>query len=136
MPIMVSRYPQDQSIILSARKDNNLARVRETDTPEVKSGVDLLSGSPVRGGAGASSKVARNLAKDAEEQKAFDVKVRDLELDFQSRMLQKEKEFADEKKKMQQKEAKLKAEISKKTKEITAMTQDMVSFLNLMILVC
>ena len=106
-----------------------MARVRENDTPDVKSGVDLLSGSPVRG-TGASSKVARNLAREAleddEEQKTLDLKVRDLELDFQSRMLQKEKEFADEKKKMQQKEAKLKAELAKKTKENAALTQDMV----------
>ena len=104
-----------------------MARVRETETPEVKSGVDLLSGSPVRGAA--SSKVARNLAKDVEAEQKGDVdavRIRDLELDFQSRMLQKEKEFADEKKKMQQKEAKLKAEISKKNKEIATATQDMV----------
>merc|ERR1719204_914427 len=115
---------RDQSVKLSARKDTNLARVRENETPEVKSGVDLLSGSPVHGAA--SSKVARNLAKDVEEQKGDDgVRIRDLELDFQSRMLQKEKEFADEKKKMQQKEAKLKAEISKKNKEIATVTQDM-----------
>ena len=74
---------------LSARKDNNLARVRETSAKEVRSGVDLLSGSPVRGGgggAGATSKVVRNLAKNAmeeEEQKAADIRIRELELDFQ-----------------------------------------------------
>ena len=111
---------------LSARKETNLARNRETDSQEIRSGVDLLSGSPVRA-AGGTSKVVRNLALDDDEQKSLEIKVRDLELDFQSRMLQKEKEFADEKKKMQQKEAKLKAEIAKKTKENTALTQDMVS---------
>ena len=76
---------------LSARKDNNLARVRETGAKEVRSGVDLLSGSPVRGGGGgggaaATSKVVRNLAKNAmeeEEQKAADIRIRELELDFQ-----------------------------------------------------
>ena len=69
----------------------------------------------------------RNLAKDVEEEKTLEVKIRDLEWDFQSRMLQKEKDFADEKKKMQQKEAKLKAEIAKKAKENTSLTEDMVS---------
>ena len=110
---------------LSARKETNLARNRETDSQEIRSGVDLLSGSPVRA-AGGTSKVVRNLALDDDEQKSLEIKVRDLELDFQSRMLQKEKEFADEKKKMQQKEAKLKAELAKKTKENAALTQDMV----------
>jgi len=115
---------KDQSVKLSARKDTNLARTRETDSENVRSGVDLLSGSPVRV-VGGASKVARNLAKDVEEQKTFDIKVRDLELDFQSRMLQKEKEFADDRKKMLQKEGKLKAEIAKKLKENSVLTQDM-----------
>ena len=41
-------------------------------------------------------------------------------------MLQKEKDFADEKKKFQQKEAKLKAEIERKTAKEAALNQDMV----------
>ena len=107
--------------------------MREKDSPaEVKgaSGVDLLSGSPVRGAGASSRGVARNLAKEdaleTTEQKAFDLKMRDLELDFQSRMLQKEKEFADEKKNMTKKINTLKAELAKKTKEIATLTQDMV----------